>query len=257
MISSIGEIFRQSLVYLLSFFSMSLKFTFSWKVVGFIFIVLGLFITSSILKIHMVDIELKSAFPYILIIFIVGIILKIYLESESFQLNCIISEKDGKTQYCVREREKLELAKDLLETVNLKLMKLVKHCKNDKDINDRENIKRLVKGYNPTKIYEILPTSKYTAYSENKGEKLAFCVNTEKNNNKLIDENTLTFVAIHELSHIATKSIGHTKEFWDNFKMLLKISIDEVGILKPQDYRKKKARYCGMNINDNPYYDRT
>ena len=36
--------------------------------------------------------------------------------------------------------------------------------------------------------------------------------------NKLIDENTLMFVALHELAHIATESIGHTKEFWANFK---------------------------------------
>ena len=34
----------------------------------------------------------------------------------------------------------------------------------------------------------------YTAYSENKGEKLAFCTTTTKEGNKLIDENTLMFV---------------------------------------------------------------
>ena len=40
-------------------------------------------------------------------------------------------------------------------------------------------------------------------------------------NENLIDEYTLTFVAIHELSHVMTKSIGHKQEFWDNFKFLL------------------------------------
>ena len=30
------------------------------------------------------------------------------------------------------------------------------------------------------KISETLPTSQYTAYSENKGEKLAFCTTTKK-----------------------------------------------------------------------------
>ena len=33
----------------------------------------------------------------------------------------------------------------------------------------------------------------------------------------LEDENTLLFVSLHEVAHIMTKSIGHTKEFWDNF----------------------------------------
>ena len=47
------------------------------------------------------------------------------------------------------------------------------------------------------KISETLPTSEFTAYSENKGEKLAFCITTTKKGSKLIDENTLTFVAIH------------------------------------------------------------
>ena len=48
------------------------------------------------------------------------------------------------------------------------------------------------KGYNPKTIVETLPTSEYTAYSENKGEKLAFCLNTKKDEQgKLIDLNHL------------------------------------------------------------------
>ena len=35
---------------------------------------------------------------------------------------------------------------------------------------DQENVRRLVEGYNPQRIMETLPTSEYTAYSENKGE---------------------------------------------------------------------------------------
>jgi hypothetical protein len=126
-------------------------------------------------------------------------------------LKCIISNVDGKT-YCVRERSKLVLAADRLANVNNRMGKLVEHC--HKQFATRENIKRLVNGYNPKKIMETLPTSEYTAYSQNKGEKMAFCLNTEKDGNQLIDLNTLTFVAIHELAHIATKSIGHKDEFW-------------------------------------------
>ena len=54
----------------------------------------------------------------------------------------------------------------------------------------------MAKKFNPRKISETLPTSEFTAYSENKGEKLAFCTTTTKKGSKLIDENTLTFVAI-------------------------------------------------------------
>ena len=105
------------------------------------------------------------------------------------------------------------------------------------------------------KIMETLPTSSYTAYSENKGEKIAFCLNKQKqDNDTLIDENTLMFVAIHELAHIMTKSIGHKSDFWTNFKFLLE-NAKKADIHNPVDYKKSPQEYCGMKIHDNPYYD--
>ena len=187
---------------------------------------------------------------YILLGFVLFMCLKIYFDSDYVNLKCIISDVDGK-QYCVRERNKLELAADRLAEANQHMTKLVKHV--EKKYPKRENVKRLVKGYNPKKISETLPTSKYTAYSQNKGEKLAFCLDTEKNDGNLIDLNTLTFVALHELSHIATKSVGHTDEFWNNFKFILQ-EAKEIKIYKPVDYSKKPKKYCGMTITDNPLF---
>lgn len=192
-----------------------------------------------------------NAFGYLMIAFVVAIGLKIYFESDAFNLKCIVSDVDG-NKYCVRERAKLQLAADLLARVTNKLKDLVKYM--DKEYPDRENVKRLVKGFNPKKINEILPTSSYTAYSENKGEKLAFCTTTTKKGDKLIDDNTLTFVGIHEIAHIMTKSIGHTKEFWANMKFLIK-NAAKIGIYTPIDYKRKPKEYCGMKITDNPYYD--
>lgn len=188
---------------------------------------------------------------YVLIGFVIIVALKIYSDSDYMNLKCIISNVDGE-RYCVRERSKLELAADRLATVNTRMKKLVNHVGNKYE---EDNVTRLVNGFNPEKIYETLPTSEYTAYSQNKGEKLAFCLDTEKQSKgRLIDHNTLTFVAIHELAHIATISTGHTPEFWDNFKFLLKEAV-EINVYEPEDYKKKAKRYCGMNITDNPYYD--
>ena len=159
-----------------------------------------------------------TIFCYILIIFIIGMSIKIYLESDVFNLKCIISDVDGNT-YCVRERNKITLVADLLANVTQKMKNLVNHMK--EKYPQRGNVKRLVENFNPKSVKEILPTSKYTAYSENKGEKLAFCVTKTKKGNNLIDENTLTFVAIHELAHVCSKSVGHKDEFWQNFKFLL------------------------------------
>jgi hypothetical protein len=175
-----------------------------------------------------------------------------YYKREGFELKCIVSTVDG-NKYCVREREKLQEAADLLATVTEKCKNLVKYV--DKKYPDKENVRRLVDGFNPKKIMETLPTSGYTAYSENKGEKVAFCLNrTKGGEDNLIDEHTLTFVAIHELSHIATESIGHKSEFWDNFKFLLE-NAKEAGLHDPKDYKKSPQNYCGMTIHDNPYYD--
>ena len=196
----------------------------------------------------------QNILTYIFIIFIVVICLKIYMDSDMFNLKCIISSVDG-NRYCVRERAKLEMAADHLANVTNNMNILVNHCKETYVDDDRIN--RLVNGYNPKKIYEILPTSEYTAYSENKGEKLAFCLETEKENGKgyFVDLNTLTYIAIHELSHITCKSIGHGDEFWDNFKFLL-IESEKIGIYKPIDYKNNPVKYCGTTIHDNPYYDK-
>jgi len=195
--------------------------------------------------------EKHGMFFYIFLAFILILCLKIYYESDAFNLKCIISSKDG-NRYCVRERLKLELAADLLASVTGKCKNMVEYMK--KTHPDDERTKRLAEGFNPKKINETLPTSELTAYSENKGEKLAFCLNTTKNGDKLIDIETLTFVALHELSHIMTKTVGHKQEFWQNFKFLLQ-NAKAAGIYDPVDYKKKPKNYCGMKINDNPYYD--
>ena len=193
----------------------------------------------------------ENIITYALILFVLGIISKIYFDSDHFQLKCVVSTVDGNS-YCVRERNKIDLVVDLLANVTHKMSKLVDYM--DETYPDRKEVQRLKKRFNPTKIKETLPTSKYTAYSENKGEKLAFCVTTKKKNNELIDENTLTFVAIHELGHIASKSIGHNDEFWGNFKFLLDNAV-KIDIYNPIDYKKENKNYCGMKITDNPYYD--
>jgi hypothetical protein len=190
---------------------------------------------------------------YCLIGFVVlSCIFMYYRNSDDFQLKCIVSTVDG-DKYCVRERAQLQDAADLLAKVTERCKDLVEYV--GQKYPNQERVQRLVSGFNPKKVVETLPTSEYTAYSENKGEKLAFCLNREKkDNSRLIDINTLTFVAIHELSHVMTKSIGHKSEFWENFKFLLE-EAKAAGIHNPVDYKKSPQEYCSMKISDNPYYD--
>ena len=190
---------------------------------------------------------------YSLFIFIIIISYKLYSESDYFNLKCIISTVDGE-KYCVRERKNMSEASDLLALTVNKMNVLIEKLK--EKYPHKDNVQYLIKNYNPKKIVEILPTSQYTAYSENKGRKIAFCLNVEKDNdNNLIDENTLMFVALHELSHLTTKSIGHNNDFWNNFKFLIS-EASELKLYTIENYSIKNKTYCGVTIRSNPYFEK-
>ena len=110
---------------------------------------------------------------------LVGSIYTYYKNSDIFQLKCIVSTVDG-NKYCVSERNKLQEAADLLASVTKKCKDLVKYMREKHPSDERSVL--LEKGFNPKKIMETLPTSSYTAYSENKGYKIAFCLSPKKKN---------------------------------------------------------------------------
>ena len=64
---------------------------------------------------------------YVMIGMILIVCIKMYLDSDYWNLKCIISDVDGK-RYCVRERGKLELAADKLAKTTEGMQKLVDHC---------------------------------------------------------------------------------------------------------------------------------
>jgi hypothetical protein len=191
-------------------------------------------------------------FLYVLVGFIVSICIYSVLNSDKVQLTCVLSTVDG-NEYCVRKRSQVKEASDLLAKIATKCTKIVNHLHEKFPKDDR--CKRLYANFNPTRIIETLPTSKLKAYSENKGAKIAFCLNKlEHDNNVLIDENTLMFVALHELSHLMTISVGHNNDFWANFKFILDHAI-ALKLYSPVNYKETPQEYCGMTITDNPYYD--
>ena len=96
----------------------------------------------------MFDLDKQSILIYIIIAFVIFVCLKIYSESDAYNLKCIISDVDGE-RYCVRESAKMELAADLLATVTKNCKDLVAYCA--KKFPDDENVQRLVQKFNPTK----------------------------------------------------------------------------------------------------------
>ena len=115
---------------------------------------------------------------------------------------------------------------------------------------NKEGIIDLQKNYNPDSLFETLEGSKYTSYSVNKGEKLSLCL--RKMDNTFVDDNTVLFVVIHELSHIMTDEVGHTPLFWENMRYLLE-EAEKLDIYRPINYKEEPQQYCGMEINTTPY----
>jgi predicted metal-dependent hydrolase len=150
--------------------------------------------------------------------------------------------------YIVRKELNAQEAADKLARINQKIINLLTYFRQGNYMTS--DIKRLSDKYNPNQLSETLPGSKYTSYSVNKGEQISLCI--RHSDNTFIDDNTVIFVLLHELAHIMTTSVGHTKEFWDNMKYLLEQG-EILGIYKPVDYSENPVNYCGMIINSSPY----
>jgi len=186
----------------------------------------------------------------------------------------LIEAKDG-NKYLVRKLPDKNEAADMLSDIKRTLSDVVniiksksssvlyedykKSNKGKPELLSKEDfdlsIKRLVKNYNPKACVfsENVPHSQYTAYSVNKGEELVFCLRLKKEGDKLVPLNTIIFVALHELTHIMTKTIGHEPEFWNNFAFILKIAIDEC-LYTSTNYITQSKKYCSIDINSMPYH---
>jgi hypothetical protein len=160
------------------------------------------------------------------------------------------STADGNT-YIVRNLPDKVAAANLLAHVRKNLM-IVEYMYTKYP--DDERVQFMHHNFNADAISESLPYAGYTSYSVNKGEKINFCVRQRDSTNSLVDNNTIMFVALHELAHLMTKSIGHEQEFWDNMEFLLKnIMESNLNIINYVPYHKKPQEYCGTSITDTPY----
>jgi len=107
----------------------------------------------------------------------------------------------------------------------------------------------------PERFLEATPDAEHTSYSVNKGEKIHLCLRQRQGQNEtLMEENVMVFVALHEMAHVVTPSLGHDPEFWNNFGWLLK-QAEANGIYHYQDFKSRPVAYCGMHITDAPAYD--
>lgn len=179
----------------------------------------------------------------------------IYIKKEKTEVSLVKSSIDG-VEYVVQNKPNKEAAANALAQIRSNLVRLVDYCKSKHGKDER--IQRLITKFDPNAIAEGDEDARYTTYTLNKGEKMVFCLRTRDYNDHVHDVNLLTFVAIHEMAHITSTSIGHTPEFNKNFEFLIQEAV-KAGIYQPVDYRRNPQPYCGINVTDTPlgkeYFD--
>jgi predicted metal-dependent hydrolase len=181
----------------------------------------------------------------IIIATIIGIYY-IYNYYANYGLITVKSNVDNK-EYVVQIKDDSLEAANLIAKIRERLVILMEHLEKSYGKNDNR-IKQLKNNFRPDRLKEGVTTPGYTSYSINKGEQIVLCL---RNNDKLVDINTLFFVVLHEFAHLATESIGHTDEFWDNFRWILEEAIN-IGLYDKQDFKIKNVEYCGMSITSSP-----
>jgi hypothetical protein len=190
-------------------------------------------------------------FIIIILILILFLIVYIFYNNTYYKDN-LIGEKSNldNEEYLVRNVEDKSKAANTLAAIKVNIKKLVLHLKNNisKHEQEKEYINNLVKRTTNVNIMETPADEKNTSYTINKGEKIVICLRS-KFLNEIHDINTIMYVVIHELAHVACPEYGHTPLFKKIFIFLLKES-NKINIYTPVDYRKKPQDYCGMTINE-------
>jgi hypothetical protein len=171
-----------------------------------------------------------------------------------FPTTYVTSTVDGK-QYKVRDMPDKQEAANLMARIRGKLVKLCDSL--EKKYPDKPQVKQMVRNFrsDPSRFMEATPDEEHTSSTINKGESIHMCLR-ERNgvDESLVDDNVMLFVAIHELAHVCTESVGHGPDFWNNFGWLLK-EAEALGIYKYTDFSAHPVSYCGVYITDSPRYD--
>ena len=160
------------------------------------------------------------------------------------------SRRDGKV-YRVQNLPDKQEACERISKIREHLTKLIDNYNADPSAMMDPRVKVLVSRFKPDNFSENDITADTTSYSENKGERIVVCIRDKSPPYRFVDENTVMFVLLHEMAHLMTTTVGHTPEFWANFKRILHDAV-QCGIYTPVNYTKTPTLYCGKTITDSP-----
>jgi len=159
----------------------------------------------------------------------------------------IVSNIDGK-EYMVQNYPDKQVASDNLSKMCARLNQFINILYNEYP--DDKRVQRLKNNFKCSKIKEGNGSMGQTSYTVEKGKSMVLCMR-DKNKN-LHQANVLTFVTIHELSHIASESYGHNGEFRDNFKWLIE-EAEARNFYTHDSFDVDPENYCGIQIDAVPH----
>lgn len=155
-------------------------------------------------------------------------------------------------EYDIQNLPDKENAVKLMAKIRANLTKLRDYYAAEPALMNDPPVSRFVARFQPDVFSENDIRSSDTSYSENKGQRIVVCLRDKtKPPYPLVEINTVMFVMLHEMSHLMTETIGHTPEFWENFRRILHDAV-KIGIYTPVNYSRQPTPYCGMTITDSP-----
>lgn len=188
--------------------------------------------------------------PLLGIAAVVGLVGYAVMTAGPGNLVAVKSVTDGK-EYMVQNLPDKQQASEFMAQIHADLQRIMTMYEQPEFSQDSA-VQLLIQRFKVDNVVENSIDSKYTSYSENKGEKIVLCLRDKtKEPYPLVDKNTLMFVTLHEMAHLMTASTGHTSEFWSNFRRLLTDS-QKIGVYNAVNYSRTPAEYCGMMITDSP-----
>lgn len=186
-----------------------------------------------------------------IIIILIVVIITIGVLSLNNNHTRVLSKIDN-NYYYVLDLEDKQKASDLLGTINLKIKKTIE-CLVDNTKEDNEFHKYIIRLKNNYNGYYL--TEDTVSYSINK-RNIHLCL--RQTDGSFINENTILYVVLHELTHLASPNFvtgrDHSTDpiFSKLFDYIIEKAIDckynDTSIYNYVDFYSEPAEYCGMTI---------
>lgn len=198
----------------------------------------------------------------IFIIFVIFIIMLFTYKWYSSPLRHVTEYKvdnDTNVYYIQEKYQDKDKAAKMMSIINNRVLKVLKYMKKKLESGEYESerargiVSRMLKNWNPEMLYESPPSAEGTSYTIGKGQKTVFCLRN-KHNESLHEMDDMLYVVLHELSHMGDLNWGHKESFWETFKFVLQ-EAKESNIYEPINYQLEPIKYCGLDVNYNPYFD--